>query len=662
MDDGWIVWDQDYCRIPIAEIGGKAKGLGAILGQSARCPPSFCLTTSALRHCVASSAHAHHRPEDLPEIVSGLAFPSDLVGEISTQVITLPRDEDGRLSLAVRSSFVTEDTPEAISPGIYYSEVGVTSVEDACGAILRVWASAFTPEALAYRQSNGLPLYELGMAVIVQHAPTPVVGGVAYSLLPGTGDVTALLVEFAEGSPVNVVENRVEVTSRVVNKRTRKMAGLPCGSFRADQADELIAWSLKLERAYDSPLDIEWLVDERDTLWLLQARRLPFPEMHASSGRFVADARATTLNSAKLVPFQLAGRAAINTVTASLILPAAFAAFKRSGGEVSPDLDAACRPLFQAYLRLGPVSIRSAYWSALDSGDLMPQSGTLGTVDDCLAYVTGFWRFIIDNGLDDYTAEVALLTCNWTDLRASAIASVPASPDGTEATVAALYGQLDGLESCAHDVYRIELTDLALRQNVVPEKRRAVRMPGSPPEPVPAELWQVPVLDPGEITSVGQNLRTIQGAFGAARVEFLVLNGKGSGDDRVVVWQISPLTPAEAKLQYFRVIPLGDILPSEAIIGELIPVSGPQDIQRLLKQPTGKLAYIDFTHSSFRDQGLANAMALELKRLSCPVLLKGSLLSHFAALLRDYGVTVYPVLESLDDIPAMSSVTVTPLT
>ena len=171
MADDWIVGDRDYCRTPIAEIGSKAKGLGAILDQSARCPPSFCITTSALRHCVASGGRVRHRPEDLPEIVRRLDLLSDLVDEISTQAMTLPREVDGRLSLAVRSSFVNEDTPEVISPGVYYSEVGVTSVEDACAAILRVWVSAFTPEALAYRQSNGLPLYELGMAVIVQHAP-----------------------------------------------------------------------------------------------------------------------------------------------------------------------------------------------------------------------------------------------------------------------------------------------------------------------------------------------------------------------------------------------------------------------------------------------------------------------------------------------------------
>ena len=119
--------------------------------------------------------------------------------------------------------------------------------------------------------------------------------------------------------------------------------------------------------------------------------------------------------------------------------------------------------------------------------------------------------------------------------------------------------------------------------------------------------------------------------------------------------------PLQRHSWYFRVTPLGGPLPSGAIVGELIPVRGPDDIQRLLKQPTGKLAYIDFIRSSFRDQGLANAMALELKHLSRPVLLKGSLLSHFAALLRDYGVIVYPVLETLDDVLAMSFVAVTPL-
>src|SRR5690606_28778020 len=139
-------------------------------------------------------------------------LPGDLDEAIRAAVETLPRRPDGRYSLAVRSSFVSEDTPRAISPGIYHSEVGVFSPEEIGPALQRVWASAFTPGAIAYRRSSGLPPYEPGMAVIIQHAPRPVAGGVVYTLLPGTDDATALLIEYAEGSPAGVVDGRARVS------------------------------------------------------------------------------------------------------------------------------------------------------------------------------------------------------------------------------------------------------------------------------------------------------------------------------------------------------------------------------------------------------------------------------------------------------------------
>ena len=659
-----VVWDSDYNRTSTEEIGGKAKGLGLLFDQGAPCPPSFCVTISAMRQTLTPQLRGMRESKDLPALIASLEFPHDLVGEIRAQALSLPTGAADRPLFAVRSSFVSEDTAEAISPGIYSSEVGIGSVDDLPAAILRVWASAFTPEALAYRRVNGLPVHELGMAVIVQYAPTSVAGGAVYTLLPGTEDATAILIEWAEGSPADVVGGRVAAKTRVVDKRSRTLSDFPEGAFHATHANELVAWSLALERAADSPLDLEWLVDDRSELWLLQARRLPFPALPATTAspdRFVAEARGTTLRSAKLVPFRLAGEADINTISASLILPAAYTAFKRNGGEAPPEVVAACRLVFQNYLAHGLVSIRPVYWSALDSGDLMPQSGPLAAMDDCLAHVANFWRFIKDNGRDDYTAEVALLVCNWTDLRASVIATVPAEKDGAVATLAALYGQLDGLESCAHDVYEVELATHVLRRMSVPDKRDAVRAPGRSPEAVPTGLRQARVLDTEEIKAVGHNLSAIRDAFGAARVEFLILNGNDPANERVVTWQVSSLTSAETRLRYFRVTPIAESGAGSAEVGLLTPVRTPADIQLLVEQPSGKLAYIDFIRSDFRQPALANAIALDLKRAGSPVLLRGSLLSHFAALLREYGVTVYPILESLDAFPADSHVAVAPL-
>ncbi|MFG1674645.1 PEP/pyruvate-binding domain-containing protein [Micromonospora sp. NPDC049282] len=656
----WIVQDTDYHRTPAAEIGGKARGLGTLLSRGAPCPPSFCLTTAALRHAVTAGAPAGDETRRPPALVADLRIPTDLTAAIRAHAESLPAGTDGRRRLAVRSSFVTEDTPSAVSPGIYRSETGVSSAEELESAILRVWASAFTAEAMAYRETNGLPVDELGMAVIIQQAVTPRAGGVAYTIIPGTSDATNVLIEYAEGSPANVVENRVEVMTCLVDKRTRSVPPLPAGPFSPGHALDLVAWATRLERSVDAPLDLEWLIDEGDDLWLLQARPLPYSAGSVSTGPLVGEARATTLRSAKLVPFRLAGRAAITVVPASLILPAAFEAFKRSGGRLTSELVEAMHSVFDRFLPHGPVSMRSAYWSALGSGDLMPVSGPFIDVDSGLAHVTAFWRHIIEHARDDYTAEVALLVCNWTDLRASVIATAPGPTDQPIATVSALYGQLDGLETCAHDVYEIDLDDLTLHRSTIPAKPHAVRAPGQLPEEVPPQLRTVPVLDAEELDAVGRNLSSIRQVFGAARVEQLVLNGCGPVDERVVTWQVSGLSPAEAALRYYTVRPSTQPVPGAVATGVFVTVRRPDDIRALLDRPADQLPYIDFTGAAFRDPAAANAMGLDLKRAGCPVLLKGSLLSHFAALLRDYAVTVYPVLESLDDIPPSTPVAVTP--
>jgi hypothetical protein len=282
-------------------------------------------------------------------------------------------------------------------------------------------------------------------------------------------------------------------------------------------------------------------------------------------------------------------------------------------------------------------------------------------VDEGLAHAGELWRFVLENGRDDYTAEVALLVSNWTDLRASLIATVPAADES--ATVAALYGQLDGLESCAHDLYEIDLRTLTAPRQVVPDKPLAVLVPGHPPEVVPPSLRRRAVLDAEEITCVGRNLAAIRDTFGSARVELLVLNGDGPVDERVVTWQVSALSREEARLRYYRAVPAAEGLPDPVAVGELVPLHGPDDIGSLFDKgrPVKKVAYIDFTRSTFRDPAVMSAMALDLRRAGCPVLLKGSLLSHFAALLREHSVTVYPILESLDDLPAPTQVAVVPL-
>jgi hypothetical protein len=658
-DKTWLITDVDYENHPITEIGGKARGLGVLVGLGVPCPPSFCITTTALRYAVEASTLRVGKPEQLPESVRNIAIPSKLAEAIRRRVAQLPPGPDGQVSVAVRSSFVSEDSPDATSPGVYLSEIGVTDLDEVEAAIRRVWNSAFTPESMAYRESANLPVFDLGMAVVVQQALSARVGGVAYTVVPGIDDPTAVLIEYTAGSPADVVENRGAISTCVVDKRTRTLPLSLEGPLERERAAELVELAVRLERVVGAPLDLEWLVDEHGELRLLQARPLPYTAGPVRTGPFVGEARGTLLRSTKLAPFQLAGTARITTVPASLILPAAFEDFKANNGRITPTLAAACREIFAGYLRNGAASMRSAYWSALDSGDLMPTSGPFTDADAGLSHVEAFWRYIIDNDRDDYTAEVALLVSNWTDLRASVIAIAPGPLDPPVATVSALYGQLDGLEACSHDVYDIDLDDLRVVRSTVSVKQHAVTIPGQPPEPVQEGLWTAPVLDAYELRAIARNLAEIRQVFGAARVEHLVLNGPSPAETRVVTWQVSPL--AEGGLRYYTVRPVTDESVEQAVeTGTFVEVNNPEDVRALQREPHDKLLYIDFTRAVFRNSTAANAMGLDLKRAGYPVLLKGSLLSHFAALLRDYAVTVYPVPESLDYVRPSTRIAVIP--
>ena len=158
----------------------------------------------------------------------------------------------------------------------------------------------------------------------------------------------------------------------------------------------------------------------------------------------------------------------------------------------------------------------------------------------------------------------------------------------------------------------------------------------------------MPVLDAEELRGVAYNLAAIRGTFGRARVELLVLNGQAPAQERVVTWQVSSLEATQARLSYFRVTSIEPGASAE-LSGTLIPVRGPEDGLALIAGPADKLAYVDITDSGSRDLELANELALALKQAGCPVLLRGSLLSHFAMLLRDYGIMVYPIIQSVPD-------------
>ncbi|MEV7268584.1 PEP/pyruvate-binding domain-containing protein [Micromonospora aurantiaca] len=612
MTGRWIVPAEELPDAPVALVGGKAAGLGILFAASIPVPSGFCITTAALTAAGAV--------ED--EILAALAR----------------QRKAGVARFAVRSSHPGEDTADAGAPGIYHSEVGASTDSEVLAAVRRVWYSAADPTAAEYRRRRGIHGDGRPIAVLVQHAPEAVAGGVIYTMLPHDDDPSAVLIEYSAGPPSNVTDNVVMPHRCVVSKRRPEAVRLDSAVLAPDQARTLVSWALAAERSVDAPLNLEWLLDRDGQLWMLQARRLLYPAT-GPTPPYTALAAGTSLHSEKLIPFRLAN-ADVPTIEAHLILPSAF----QAAGTTA--VREACAEVFRHYVATGAVSIRSAYWSARESGDMLSQSPQLRSVEDCLAYLESYWRSVLAGGRVDYSTEVALLVSNWMLPRASVIATAPGC--GQPIVLAAIYGLMDGLETCSHDVFVVDADSFEVRDARTPVKPFAVLAGHSRPQALPAELRNRPVLASYEIHMAAGVAAAVAAAVGPARVELLFGAREAPTGRPIVTWQITLLAP-DADMNYYAVVEGGD---QRAVAeGHFAPLYRPDDVERLPTADNPQIVAINFERFKLRDPRLGAELAAKLRDTGLPVALKGSVLSHFAALLREYGVTVFPV----NELPALSA-------
>ena len=115
-----------------------------------------------------------------PESETSAAFLADqrhLLAEIAETL--------GDTPLAVRSSGVSEDLPDASFAGQYETVLRVKGLDELEEAVRRCWASAASTHATAYRDTHGLGAAP--MAVLVQRMVNAEVAGVAFSANPLTG-------------------------------------------------------------------------------------------------------------------------------------------------------------------------------------------------------------------------------------------------------------------------------------------------------------------------------------------------------------------------------------------------------------------------------------------------------------------------------------------
>ncbi|HMK59619.1 MAG TPA: PEP/pyruvate-binding domain-containing protein [Dissulfurispiraceae bacterium] len=313
-------------------VGSKAANLASIrniLGLPA--PPGFVITALAFERFLQTNKLLRHVKEELSHVTSESIYaiesagqrlramilespvPNDIMDEIRQAYSKLEQSSGSNIKIAMRSSAVGEDT-EATFAGQYDTVLNVSS-ENISEAYKTVLASKYSARAIAYRLHYGLderetPMCVLGIAMVDSKA-----SGVVYSVDPTLSDSRPVRITSIWGigehlvagnaSPDIFIVDRFE--DRIINKevtaKASRLVNLQNGgtdiqsvpveermlpSLNDQTIIQLAKYGLILENYFAGPQDIEWAIDERDSIFILQSRPLHLPDIDIARQRSVS--------------------------------------------------------------------------------------------------------------------------------------------------------------------------------------------------------------------------------------------------------------------------------------------------------------------------------------------------------------------------------------
>ncbi|MFC2014002.1 PEP/pyruvate-binding domain-containing protein [Chloroflexota bacterium] len=242
--------------------GAKAASLGELYRVGFTVPDGFVLTTDAFKRFLLSN---NISADSSPEAVAASVIPADIANALLAAA-----NELGYVALAVRSSGVAEDLPDASFAGQYETVLNVRGKDALLSAVRHCWSSAFNERVLAYRKAQGQGKIT-GMAVLVQCLVLADAAGVAFTANPVTGKRDEAIVNAVRGLGERLVSGQVSPDEWMVKGDRVTCQSASEDAINADQARAVAKLARRVEAHYGLPQDIEWAYAGGE-LFLLQAR------------------------------------------------------------------------------------------------------------------------------------------------------------------------------------------------------------------------------------------------------------------------------------------------------------------------------------------------------------------------------------------------------
>lgn len=315
----YVKWDYDQTMV--SQVGNKAASLGQLKKIDIKTPQGFAITQKAFLDFLADNgiySKIKAQLSDLPaeleavkaksqglrELFVEAEIPNKMINEITDACRRLDLLSKKKILFAVRSSSIIEDLPQASFAGLYDTFLNVTVGNELIESVKRCWQSAFNLRVLTYCQRLDLQIKDLkdiAIAVIVQEMINPRFAGVMFTVHPGSGDASKILIEYSAGLGNLVVLGERTPETILIDKVTNRIDKKGQDLLDERYIYQLASMGKKIEEHFGCYQDMEWAIDNDSAeIIILQARpetvwnekhQKPFHQSGQSVLSFIPEAR-----------------------------------------------------------------------------------------------------------------------------------------------------------------------------------------------------------------------------------------------------------------------------------------------------------------------------------------------------------------------------------
>ena len=211
-------------------------------------------------------------------------------------------------------------------PGMFETYLNVRGIDNVLDKVKKVWASAFTPRAIAFRANKDFPMLGDELGVAIPKMVNARASGIAFTINPVDGDASRILLEANWGLGEGVVSGAESVDGFVVEKKNLTISDRHIGNkskcviytkngadwanvpddmrsiscLSDDEIIEIARIAKATEEYLGAPQDMEWAIDQDlpmpQSLFWLQTRQAKVAVKKAVSAvDQIADLMARTL-------------------------------------------------------------------------------------------------------------------------------------------------------------------------------------------------------------------------------------------------------------------------------------------------------------------------------------------------------------------------------